>query len=69
MAKEAEKYCLLNKDQTLTIYFKMQISMFKSYELSKNSSALLVKKDIILFLKRYSSNPELDSLVVLELIP
>ena len=69
MSKEAERYCQMNKDQTLTIYVKMLITMYKSYEASKNSSALLLRKDIIQFLKKYSSNSELDPIAVLELIP
>ena len=47
----------------------MLLTMYKSYEASKNNSALLLKKDIVVFLKKYSSNPELDPLTVLELIP
>ena len=43
--------------------------MYKSYEASSNNSLLLLKKDIVVFLKKYSSNPELDPLTVLELIP
>lgn len=30
---------------------------------------MFLKKDIIIFLKKYSSNPELDPIVVLEIIP
>lgn len=43
--------------------------MYRSYESSKNEYALLVKKDILTFLKMYSSNSELDPLAVLENIP
>ena len=69
MNKEAVKYCEINGDQTLTIYFKMLLSMYKSYEQSKNNTALLLKRDIILFLGQHSSSPELDPLAVLEQIP
>lgn len=43
--------------------------MYNYFESQKNSDALFLKKDIIIFLKKYSSNPELDPIVVLELIP
>lgn len=43
--------------------------MFKSFQSSKNNSSLLLKKDIILFLKKYSSDSELDPIIVLDLIP
>lgn len=69
MSKEAEKYCELNGEQTLTIYFKMLLTMYRSFESSKNNAALLLKKDIVVFLREYASNPELDPLVVLEQIP
>ncbi len=47
----------------------MLLTMFKSFESSKNNSSLLLKKDIILFLKKYSSDSELDPIIVLDLIP
>lgn len=43
--------------------------MYKSYESSKNNSHILLKKDIISFIKKYSNEPELDPITVLELIP
>ena len=43
----------------------MLLTMYKSYESSKNNSALLLKKDILVFLKEHASSPELDPLVVL----
>lgn len=43
--------------------------MYEYFEKSKNSDALFLKKDIIIFLKKYSSNPQLDPIVVLEIIP
>lgn len=69
MSKEAEKYCEANGEQTLTIYFKMLLTMYKSFESSKNNAALLLKKDIVVFLREHASSPELDPLVVLEQIP
>jgi len=47
MADQAVKYCEQNGEQTLTIYFKMQLAMYKSYEASKNSAALICRRDII----------------------
>ena len=47
----------------------MLLTMYKSFESSKNNAALLLKKDIVVFLREYASNPELDPLVVLEKIP
>lgn len=43
--------------------------MYKSFEASKNSQNVLWKKDIIKFLQKYSSEPELDPITVLELVP
>lgn len=43
--------------------------MYRSYESSKNNAALLLKRDIIIFLAQHASSPELDPLVVLEQIP
>lgn len=39
--------------------------MYKSFETSKNSQNVLWKKDIIKFLQKYSSEPELDPITVL----
>lgn len=47
----------------------MLLKMYNYFESSNNSGALLLKKDILMFLKKYSSDSELDPLVVLELIP
>ncbi len=58
-----------NREGTLTIYFKLLLAMYRSYEASKNNSLILWKKDIISFLKKYSSEPELDPITVLEMIP
>lgn len=69
MTNEAEEYCRSNRDGTLTIYFKLLLAMYKSYESSKNNSHVLLKKDIITFLKKYASSPELNSISVLEMIP
>jgi hypothetical protein len=55
MTKEAEEYCMKNREGTLTIYFKLLLAMYRSYEASKNNSLVLWKKDIITFLKKYSS--------------
>lgn len=55
MTKEAEEYCNKNREGTLTIYFKLLLAMYKSFELSKNSQNVLWKKDIIKFLQKYSS--------------
>ena len=65
MGAKAEEYCKKNKDGTLTIYFKLLLAMYRSYE-DKN---VLYKKDIINFLKKYGSDPELDSITVLEMLP
>jgi hypothetical protein len=43
----------------------MLLKMYNYFESSNNSDAIFLKKDIIMFLKKYSSNPELDPLVVL----
>ena len=43
--------------------------MYKSYESVKNTTYTLFKKDIISLIKRYASDPELDPIVVLELVP
>ena len=43
--------------------------MYKSFEVSKNNSHVLWKKDIIKFLQKYSSEPELDPITVLEMVP
>ena len=59
----------MNGEQTLTIYFRMLLTMYRSFQSSKNNSALLLKKDILVFLKEHASSPELDPLVVLQLIP
>ena len=53
MNAKAEEYCRRNKDGTLTIYFKLLLAMYRSYE-GKN---VLYKKDIINFLKNYGSDP------------
>jgi hypothetical protein len=55
MTKEAEEYCNKNREGTLTIYFKLLLAMYKSFETSKNSQNVLWKKDIIKFLQKYSS--------------
>jgi len=55
MTKEAEEYCMKNREGTLTIYFKLLLGMYRSYESSKNNSLVLWKKDIITFLKKYSN--------------
>lgn len=55
MTKEAEEYCNLNREGTLTVYFKLLLAMYKSFESSKNNSHILWKRDIIMFLKKYSS--------------
>ena len=47
----------------------MLLKMYNYFESSNNSDAIFLKKDIIMFLKKYSSNSELDPIVVLELIP
>lgn len=65
MTKEAEEYCNKNREGTLTIYFKLLLAMYRSFEASKNNSHILWKKDIITFLKKYSSEPELDPITVL----
>jgi hypothetical protein len=69
MNAEAEKYCRENRDKTLTLYFKMLLKMYNYFESSNNSDAIFLKKDILMFLKKYSSDSELDPLIVLELIP
>ncbi len=69
MSDAAVKYCEQNGEQTLTIYFKMLLTMYKSYEQSKNNAALLLKKDIIIFLAEHASSSELDPITVLEQIP
>lgn len=43
--------------------------MYNYFESSGNSDAIFLKKDILMFLKKYSSDSELDPLIVLELIP
>lgn len=55
MTNEAEEYCKVNRDGTLTIYFKLLLAMYKSYESSNNKSDVLLKKDIITFLKKYAN--------------
>ena len=35
----------------------MLLTMYRSYENTKNNSYLLLKKDIVLFLKKYASDP------------
>lgn len=55
MNERAEAYCKANRDGTLTIYFKLLLGIYKSYESSKNNSHILLKKDIISFIKKYSS--------------
>ena len=69
MSEAAVKYCLKNGEQTLTVYFKMLILKYKSYEASQNNTALFLKKDIITFLSEHGTNPQLDHLKVLEQIP
>jgi hypothetical protein len=56
MNAQAEKYCRENGDKTLTLYFKMLLKMYNYFEQSNNSGALLLKKDILMFLKKYSSD-------------
>ena len=31
MTKEAEEYCMKNREGTLTIYFKLLLAMYKSF--------------------------------------
>lgn len=45
------------------------LALYRNFETSKNNSSLLLKKDIIIFLRKFANDPELDSLTVLELIP
>ena len=47
----------------------MLLKMYNYFEQSNNSQAIFLKKDILMFLKKYSSDSELDPLIVLELIP
>lgn len=56
MNAEAEKYCRDNRDRTLTLYFKILLKMYNYFESTGNSDAIFLKKDIVIFLKKYSSD-------------